>query len=220
MRDVVIALIEDFLQPNTKIFLSEADFQHELALYFRTKGYFVRVEYPVSLRPSEHSRIDLVVGKDNKYMPIELKYITSDAELRGDKYVINKPLFGTKIGRAEFVNQCVYNETSYHYWEDVKRIEDIKANSPESELGVAIILTNNQNYWDGKPNGSAYDPIKLYNGRKNITGRLGWTPKNTTPLTLQGNYDIVWADAATKSQAATSDLTRTIKSFRYLILPR
>ncbi len=122
------------LRKKRHIFVSEADFQLELAWILKDKYPLakVRCEYTPSFDPNMH--IDILVIKDGKWIPIELKYKTKGCikELAGDVYNI-------KNHGAKDVN-C------YLYLKDIQRIETVRANVPTFEEGYTIFITNEKSY--------------------------------------------------------------------------
>lgn len=124
----------DELKEKRKIFVSEADFQLELAWIIKDKypSAKVRCEYTPSFDPNMH--IDILVIKDEKWIPIELKYKTKGCvkELDGDVYNI-------KNHGAKDVN-C------YLYLKDIQRIETVRANVSVFEEGYTIFITNEKSY--------------------------------------------------------------------------
>ena len=124
----------DELKKKRQIFVSEADFQLELAWILKDKypSAKVRCEYTPSFDPNMH--IDILVIKDGKWIPIELKYKTKGCikELDGDVYNI-------KNHGAKDVN-C------YLYLKDIQRIETVRANVVAFEEGYTIFITNEKSY--------------------------------------------------------------------------
>ena len=116
--DFDILKVVEYLKNKRKIFISEADFQFEMAwaikeLYPEAK---VRLEYCPEFEPSMH--IDILVIIDSKWIPIELKYKTKKCFK-----TIDNEAFILKEHSAKDVN-C------YLYLKDLQRIEHIKENVP------------------------------------------------------------------------------------------
>lgn len=124
----------DELRKKRQIFVSEADFQLELAWILKDKypSAKVRCEYTPSFDPNMH--IDILVIKDGRWIPIELKYKTKGCfkEFDGDVYNI-------KNHGAKDVN-C------YLYLKDIQRIENVRAYVSEFEEGYTIFITNENSY--------------------------------------------------------------------------
>ena len=134
MKQFNIDLIMSKLKEKRKIFVSEADFQLEIAwiikeIYPNAK---VRLEYCPSFDFNMH--IDILVVIDNKWIPIELKYKT-----KGCKKNIDNEIFNLKNHGAKDVN-C------YLYLKDIQRIEKIRDNVSEFIEGYTIFITNELSY--------------------------------------------------------------------------
>lgn len=183
-----IKLVMSKLKENRKVFVSEADFQLELAwiikdIYPNAK---VRLEYCPSFDFNMH--IDILVIFDNKWIPIELKYKT-----KGCTKKVDDEIFNLKNHGAKDVN-C------YLYLKDIQRIEKIKNNASNFIEGYTIFITNELSY--------TRKPIKQNCVYKNFSlennaikhGVLDWgkdasagTKKNCeAPISLKGHYFMDW----------------------------
>ena len=188
MKQFNIDLIMSKLKEKRKIFVSEADFQLEIAwiikeIYPNAK---VRLEYCPSFDFNMH--IDILVVIDNKWIPIELKYKT-----KGCKKNIDNEIFNLKNHGAKDVN-C------YLYLKDIQRIEKIRDNVSEFIEGYTIFITNELSYTRKTlKQECVYKQFSLEN---NIikNGVLNWseqasngTKKNCEkPICLKGKYIINW----------------------------
>ncbi len=183
-----VELIISKLKEKRKIFVSEADFQLELAWIIKQEysDARVRLEYCPSFNPNMH--IDILVIIDNKWIPIELKYKT-----KGCKKEFDNEVFNLKNHGAKDVN-C------YLYLKDIQRIEEIKRNEPSFKEGYTIFITNDLAYTK-KPlkHDCFYKMFSLENGIEK-TGTLDWdlrasegTKKNCeTSIKLKYKYPINW----------------------------
>lgn len=186
--DFDILNVVEYLKNKRKIFISEADFQFEMAwaikeLYPEAK---VRLEYRPEFEPSIH--IDILVIIDSKWIPIELKYKTN-------KYrkAIDNEMFVLKKQSAKDVN-C------YLYLKDLQRIEHIKENTSSFEKGYVVFLTNECSYLKepNKPN-CVYKEFSLANGIVK-SGIMQWSEAASPgtkrgyekPIHLKGAYNIQW----------------------------
>ena len=126
--------IIDILKVKRPIFVSEADFQLELAWVIKEEypNAKVRLEYCPQFDIKMH--IDILVIIDNKCIPIELKYKT-----KGCTKIINKEIFNLKNHSAKDIN-C------YLYLKDIERIEKIKEKDNLFNKGYAIFITNDMTY--------------------------------------------------------------------------
>ncbi|MBA4688124.1 MAG: hypothetical protein H2184_13280 [Candidatus Galacturonibacter soehngenii] len=182
--------IIDVLKQRRPIFVSEADFQLELAwvikeLYPNVK---VKLEYCPSFDMNMH--IDILIIDDGKWIPLELKYKTKKCI----KYVADE-VFNLKNHSAKDVN-------SYLYLKDIQRIEKIKSNIDCFEKGYTIFITNELSYLK-KPQKEdcIYNHFSLEDGIVK-SGTLDWsekagagTKKNCEePIELKARYKISWKD--------------------------
>ena len=121
-----MGLIVDRLKNRRKIFVSEADFQLELAWTIKENypNAKIRLEYCPSFDLNMH--IDILVIMNNKWYPIEIKYKT-----KGCKKIIDNEIFNLKNHSAKDVN-------SYLYLKDIMRIEKIRDNVKEFDKGYWI----------------------------------------------------------------------------------
>ena len=185
-----IELILSKLKKKRKMFVSESDFQLEMAWVIKEEypESKVRLEYCPSFDFSMH--IDILVIMNNKWIPIELKYKTK----RCNK-IIDKEVYNLKNHGAKDVN-C------YLYLKDVQRIETIRENVPDFMVGYTVFITNELSYTK-KPmkENCVYKDFSLENGIvKN--GTLDWskeasdgTKKNCEiPIKLKDKYTIEWKD--------------------------
>ena len=127
--DFDMDLIVNKLKQKRKIFVSEADFQLEVAWVIKENypDAKIRLEYPPSFDLNMH--IDILVIMNNKWYPIELKYKT-----KGCKKIIDDEIFVLKNHSAKDVN-------SYLYLKDIMRIEKIRDNAKEFDTGYTMFIT-------------------------------------------------------------------------------
>ena len=126
--------IIDRLKVKRPIFVSEADFQLELAWVIKEEysNAKVRLEYCPQFDMNIH--IDILVIIDNKWIPIELKYKT-----KGCSKIVDNELFNLKNHSAKDIN-------SYLYLKDIERIEKIKEKEISFEKGYTIFITMIMSY--------------------------------------------------------------------------
>lgn len=165
--------------------------------------------------------LDIVVfDKQEKcYMPIELKYKTSD---KADCNTCRT--FGVGAYRTIENQMGAHNEGCYDYWRDVERVETIydlfSKQGANMELGVAVILSNDRQYWElpVNPNatsGNNYYDFSLKNKRVVNLQTLKWQNVGSKgsrkyPITISGNHTVDWSNKT----------HQRLGSFEYLILPR
>jgi hypothetical protein len=182
--------IIDVLKQKRTIFISETDFQLELAwiikdLYPNVK---VRLEYCPTFDMNMH--VDILVIGDSKWIPIELKYKTKRCTKNIDDEVFNLKNHGAK------------DVNSYLYLRDIQRIEKIKSNIDYFEKGYTIFITNELSYMK-KPQKEdcIYNQFSLEDGIEK-TGMLDWSEKTGAgtkknceePIVLKERYIINWKD--------------------------
>lgn len=180
--------IIDILKVKRPIFVSEADFQLELAWLIKEEypNAKVRLEYCPSFDAIMH--IDILLIINNKWIPIELKYKT-----KGCTKIINNEIFNLRNHSAKDIN-C------YLYLKDIERIEKIKREENLFIKGYAIFITNDMTYIKA--------PLKINSFYKDFSlendiiksGLMNWklgvgkgTTKNVDkPIKLNGKYKIEW----------------------------
>ena len=186
-----IEFIISKLKQKRKIFVSEADFQLEMAWVIKEEypNAIVRLEYCPSFDFGMH--IDILAIINGQWIPIELKYKT-----KGCTKVINNEIFNLKNHGAKDVN-C------YLYLKDIMRIEKIKNCVKDCfKEGYAVFITNELSYMK-KPfkNDCIYKDFSLENGTYKA-GKMDWsekagegTKKNCEkPIVLEGSYNIKWQE--------------------------
>ena len=184
-----IDLIMQKLKEKRTIFVSEADFQLELAWIIKDEypNAKVRLEYCPAFDLSMH--IDILVIIDRKWIPIELKYKT-----KGCYKNVYGDIYNLKNHGAKDVN-C------YLYLKDLQRIEKIRENAPDFAEGYVIFLTNELSYAkEPRKSDCVYKEFSLENGIIK-RGILNWsenasagTKKNCeTPICLKSDYIMKWS---------------------------
>lgn len=158
--------IHDFLNQNAKLFVNERDLQMNLAVYLKcVKHYDVEVEYHVSSdvlsslipqtlpekctcypwiqaksKKPQEMYVDIVVGKEGEYVPVELKY--KKKQLKGDV-----ELFGQNMGAGIILkNDQAHDFGRYEFWKDVRRIELLVKSFGKVKNGIALFVTNDESY--------------------------------------------------------------------------
>ena len=147
--------IDAFLKNNNELFFNERDFQMHLAIWLKNSLHTyddVDVEYYIPYKILDNYiwknelRLDIVVKKDNEYLPVELKYKT--------KSVSKKLLrFGEEIKNSEgkdsfqvMKNQGAQDLGMYDFWKDVRRIELVRNHFERVKGGLAVFVTNDSAY--------------------------------------------------------------------------
>ncbi len=197
------AQLEEILKSvynNRNPFLSEAQLQFDLAIalekHFESQSpdrYKIYLEYP-TVNTTTNARVyyDIVI-KDvvtKEYCPIELKYKTKNAPVTFDGAAI------------DLKNHAAQDLGRFDYLKDVERIENFNAiTSKVKEAGYAIILTNDQSYWNGTGVGKMFADFALNDKITIVEGTKSWVvgTKDTSVgksrkngLTLKDSYYIEW----------------------------
>ena len=176
------------LKSKRKIFVSEADFQLELAWNIRElyPEAQIRLEFCPDFAPS--MRVDILVLMDDRWIPIELKYKT-----KAYWKVIDGELFSLKNHAAQDLGR-------YDYLRDLQRLEYLKENAPLFEEGYTVFLTNDQSYTKNpRDPDCAYKEFALGDGATK-TGVMRWGERASAgtmkyrqePISLKGTYNINW----------------------------
>lgn len=188
--DIDIKLIINQLREKRQVFVSEADFQLELAWLIKTiyPEATVRLEYCPEFNPNIH--IDILVIIDGMWIPIELKYKTKNCIKN-----INGETFRLKEQGARDIG-C------YLYLHDIERVEEIRDHVPNFATGYTIMLTNELNY--SRPPRRAnciYTNFSLHEGEVkpancvldwNTDSNAGTKKRHPYPIKLQNSYPMHW----------------------------
>ena len=146
----VIQDIKEYLDSNHKeILFNERDFQMHLAMWLEQSANTytdVDLEYYIPNRELDsynwdsELRLDLLVHKDDEYLPIELKYKTK-------KVVKQLMRFDEMLEDVEVVkNQSAKNLGCYDFWKDVRRLELVRKRFNKVKHGIAVFMTNDKVY--------------------------------------------------------------------------
>lgn len=178
-------LKDDTLLPSNEAFLSEADFQFNLAKKLNEIGCTnVIVEYPIrdedtdnhnSNNNQHNTRIDIYCEYQGIMYFFELKYKTKEKEVIRHKNM----KFSLKTHGA-------YPDNRYYIYRDIQRLENIISNKNKDKLkciGFVLFLTNDTRY------------TKEYEGKfplcnKTNSGNLSYSDK--TNILLEKQYVINW----------------------------
>lgn len=178
------------LSNKRKIFVSESDFQLELAWLIKElyPNAVVRMEYCPQFDAAMH--IDILVIVDGKWIPIELKYKT-----KGCQKFVDGEFYHLKTHSAKDVN-C------YAYLKDIQRIETIKENAPAFQEGYAILITNELSYTKAPASKDVnYYAFSIHEGAIK-SGTMDWSEKTgdgtkgrdcRCPIVFNGKYEMKWS---------------------------
>ena len=230
-------ILEYLAENNTEPYLSEAQFQFELAWVIKEKFNNAKIllEYTACIMKSnkvdkngkskgktKRFESDIIVLFDNEYQVIELKYKTAKSTINNVQLVAHGGQPGTK----------------YDYLWDIHRIELLKE-KPKKDAqgnfytyllnkkcsgGYAIFLTNDSSYYGGQeqPGDSAYQ-FRLENSREIDTSKvLVWEGEEKNWMSSRPSFSFIekrqlgewetfyeYTDKSTKNKKS--------KQFNYLI---
>ena len=207
------------------VFHSEADFQFALAWRIREQmpNCTVRLEY----KPLVTEALYLDIWIPTLGTAIELKYKT-------------RRLLALLPEHAELYslkNHGAYDHARYDFLADLRRLERIVNEHEPAKHGLAVLLTNDRNYWDAPTGERKTDDaeFRLHEGRE-FSGTLSWAHKDKLdakgtrkrPLVLSGSYSLNWhdysdnattaADVTTMLDDSMAERLRRHSRFRYLIV--
>ena len=210
--------IMSHLKDRRPAFHSEADFQFEFAWQIKQDypDYQIRLEYPVRLKHLEKTEnlqkdkneyIDIVVITDkNEWIPIELKYKTK-------KHIFVLSAHKPELEDVELTDQSATNHGRYWFWNDVSRIEALLKEGYGNKNwieGYAIILTNEENYWDKDGAETSWKNYTLKTmPQRDENKKLKWIEttrmknydklcKAKPPLEIQYDYTLEWKPYSNK----------------------
>ena len=177
------------LSKKREIFVSEADFQLELAWLIKEQypDAKVRLEYCPALQ--KNMRLDILVTIDGKWIPIELKY-----KKKGFKAQIEDEYYDLRDHGAK-------DHGCYDYLKDIQRIETLKKKAPPFQEGYAILLTNDPAFRvKPKSKDAHYSAFSIHEGAVKH-GTMDWGPgtgdgtkgrDRAASITLAGSYKMHW----------------------------
>ena len=183
-----VEAIMNELRKSRPIFHWEADFQHALAweIHIHFPAAIVRIEvHPGRIGPREY--LDIWIRDENITYAIELKYKTRklDAIHNGEEFrLLNHG--AQDIGRYDFIK-------------DVARVERFVIGHPRT-VGYAIMLTNDNWYWQTAEYLSTADANFRIHDTRTINGELRWSEATgvgtmrgrENPLVLNCSHEIRW----------------------------
>lgn len=172
------------LDPDNRLFVSEADMQFRMAFAIKEKYPHVqiRLEYPVKINEKTIFYIDiLVITENGKWIPIELKYKTkkNSITIEGETF--------------ELKEQGARDTGCYLYLKDIERLENIQEKYKKEgkfEKGYAVMLTNDMGYVNkNQKKQCVYEQFRLDENRIK-SGTMEWS-KNASDGTKKGYEDSI-----------------------------
>lgn len=190
-----------FLESYNELLFNERDFQMHLATWLRNSAnhyddvdvefYVPKTELDNYIWDSE-LRLDIVVKKDGKYCPVELKYKTKKVERqisRFDEFLSEKIIVMKEQGAQ--------NLGMYDFWKDVRRIELVRNRFKSVCGGLAVFLTNDVFYTKGSKPSSNNHLFSIIGDVPHSTKKHWSNPNSTCAKThpnfeVEKAYDIEW----------------------------
>jgi hypothetical protein len=194
------------LAERRRVFHSEADFQHALAMQVARTTHEATIR--LESRPISHRReyLDLWIEDEGRKYAIELKYKTRSVSVDWDGE------------HFDLANHGAQDLGAYDVWKDVARVETVCAHHSDVD-GYVIFLSNDPVYWSQPASGGTVGAEFRLNEGRTVSGRMAWaahagagTTKNREqPIVLKGTYQVSWNDYS--RLGAASGLV-----FRYAII--
>jgi hypothetical protein len=178
------------LQGSRRVFHSEADFQHALALAIAASDPGARVR--LETRPLPGMRLDLLVSRPDLggHLAVELKYLT--AAWAGDDAGEHFQVLG----------QGAQDIRAYDVVKDVQRVERL-VDMRSGWSGLVLVLANDPAYWSRPAHGRATnaDAFRIYEDQV-LSGVRAWGPltgagtmkDRAAAIELRGSYRCRWSE--------------------------
>lgn len=172
-----------------RVFCSEADFQHSLAMVIEKVLEEKHVNADVRLEfPYGDDHLDIAVFVGNRMVPIELKYKTKDV---GE--------ISNQFGSFRLKNQNAQDVGRYLFLKDLERLESIRRDKKSGfKCGYAVLLTNDHLYTE-RSRGQVCININLVDritcGKKNLNSNANWVVNNplySNGVVIASDYDVKW----------------------------
>jgi len=189
----VYADVKQFLDTNKELLFNERDFQMHLATSLRKSGHYddVDVEYYVPVNELDgytkiwdtELRMDVLVRKNQEFLPIELKYKTKAVRKR----ILR---FGEPIAEEVEVmkNQGAQDLGKYDFWKDVRRIEIVRKRFKAIKNGLAVFVTNDPAYLKAGRNTSNHVQFSMTEGAH--SKEKHWLDKESTCCKTHPNFEV------------------------------
>lgn len=204
--------VVQFLSGESVLFSNESDLQLRLSCYLKHSGHYdrVEVEYYVPLQELQRLNaktknfpwdsdlyIDIVVEKDGRFVPIELKYPTKDIKGSFSRFGV---AVTAKVPMLK--NQGAQDIVRYNYWKDVRRIEALRqAYAATIVGGLAVMATNDPSYQNNPTSANVgYAHFSIKDGRvinqlqdRNMSWQNGVSvATGHHAFQIDGSYSIHW----------------------------
>lgn len=197
--DIVSSDVKRYLDTNKELLFNERDFQMHLATFLRQTGHYddVDLEYYVPLSElkgyiwNNELRMDILVHKEEEYLPIELKYKTKS---------VSKSLlrFGESVAEVVEVmkSQGAQDLGMYDFWKDVRRIEIVRKRFKAIKSGLAVFVTNDPAYLKAGRDTSNHIQFSMAEGTHGT--KKHWLDNKSTccrthpDFEVENDYSIHW----------------------------
>jgi hypothetical protein len=201
MRPQILELIEQQMLNRTIYFTREQEIQIFLSHIFESSGLFdsVHVEQhiPSGMIPNYpwtdtyNIYIDIVLHKDGRYYPIEIKFKTKCQEVPIQLFGLHQMI---QLG-----HHGAQNIGCYDFWKDVKRLELYESSFQNVEQGIMLFVTNDETYLQAPLNMNAGYAQYSIHAEKTVTQHetLDWNralsiSRNRPPIQLNKSYHLEW----------------------------
>lgn len=181
------------------VFHSEGDFQFALAFKMQQKRPHLRLRLETPVISKGRPRVDILASCEGCVLFLELKYLPRSLHVQ------------VQIAEGEHETYDLCDQARewgrYDFLKDITRIEtwvaECTQHCPEA-VGYAILLTNDQNYWNKLNDENAKDyAFQLHDNRTIAGGEvLTWGERATAsdvkgrkhPIVLRWGYRFQWRD--------------------------
>lgn len=218
MREQIIKQIVNALDENKKPFFREQDIQICLIEYFKKKSScdYDNIYFEYHLKTDsfqgylwendKNIYIDIVIEKDNKFYPIEIKYKTIKQEFLSNIFGEENLSMSTEFHGAGSIG-C------YDLWKDVKRLEIVKDKFKNVQKGIILFVTNDKSYTvKPKNKNTGYEQFSLAEDKQvSLDQTLQWNKKlkiseNRPQITFKDSYKIKWNELNCKEWGKKDDV--------------
>lgn len=233
--------IAAWLNRNEEIIANERDLQVELASALRQNGAYdkVHLEYRIpenflkeriaaagiiaNVREknpvqfpwlnSSNYFIDIVVEKDNKFFPVELKYATRSIDNACR-------IFDNDASESLLSDKAACDIIMYHFWKDVRRLEVLSKLFDNVVGGISLLIANPKVYYEAPRRLSGYKQFSTHEGNRVGEGLLSWEDKmgnfvkdKYPRFLLDGSYVCRWEKMPVKATRKGKE-----EIFKYLLI--
>jgi hypothetical protein len=224
MRNTIIEAIKKAFDENKRVFYREQDIQIFLIEYFNKMEIFNNVFFEYHIKTDfldsyqwekdKNLYIDIVLQKNEKFYPIEIKYKTIKQE-----FITN--IFGQKGIKMATEFQGAINLGCYDLWKDVKRLEIIQKKFKNVQQGIILFVTNDKSYVENPKNDqTGYYQFSIAENKQVFENQtLDWNKdlkiaENRGAITFDNSYTINWNELNCENWEKTK---KNIKHFYFIL---